>query len=202
MRNSLSEAFFRVVFQDLQPYIQSYPYKIKKARVDKGLTQKELAEVAGVPLSSIQKLNVNNQDALFNCAAVCRVLDVSMDELFGLRPPADVSELTSQIHNLELDNAHKDGEIGRLNAVSDGDRQHNDDLKGRIKSLRFLVLALAGFCTLLVMVVIGYMIFDAHILTAGLFHSAGMSVFAVLLALLLLAAVAAIAVAMRHLYKK
>lgn len=191
-----------MVFQDLQPYIQSYPYKIKKARVDKGLTQKELAEVAGVPLSSIQKLNVNNQDALFNCAAVCRVLDVSMDELFGLRPPADVSELTSQIHNLELDNAHKDGEIGRLNAVSDGDRQHNDDLKGRIKSLRFLVLALAGFCTLLVMVVIGYMIFDAHILTAGLFHSAGMSVFAVLLALLLLAAVAAIAVAMRHLYKK
>lgn len=191
-----------MVFQDLQPYIQSYPYKIKKARVDKGLTQKELAEVAGVPLSSIQKLNVNNQDALFNCAAVCRVLDVSMDELFGLRPPADVSELTSQIHNLELDNAHKDGEIGRLNAVSDGDRQHNDDLERRIKSLRFLVLALAGFCTLLVMVVIGYMIFDAHILTAGLFHSAGMSVFAVLLALLLLAAVAAIAVAMRHLYKK
>ena len=125
-----------------------------------------------------------------------------MDELFGLRPPADVSELTSQIHNLELDNAHKDGEIGRLNAVSDGDRQHNDDLKGRIKSLRFLVLALAGFCTLLVMVVIGYMIFDAHILTAGLFHSAGMSVFAVLLALLVMAAVAAIAVAMRHLYKK
>lgn len=191
-----------MVFQDLQPYIQSYPYKIKKARVDKGLTQKELAEVAGVPLSSIQKLNVNNQDALFNCAAVCRVLDVSMDELFGLRPPADVSELTSQIHSLELDNAHKDGEIGRLNAVSDGDRQHNDDLKGRIKSLRFLVLALAGFCTLLVMVVIGYMIFDAHILTAGLFHSAGMSVFAVLLALLVMAAVAAIAVAMRHLYKK
>lgn len=191
-----------MVFQDLQPYIQSYPYKIKKARVDKGLTQKELAEVAGVPLSSIQKLNVNNQDALFNCAAVCRVLDVSMDELFGLRPPADVSELTSQIHNLELDNAHKDGEIGRLNAVSDGDRQHNDDLERRIKSLRFLVLALAGFCTLLVMVVIGYMIFDAHILTAGLFHSAGMSVFAVLLALLVMAAVAAIAVAMRHLYKK
>ena len=113
-----------------------------------------------------------------------------------------MSELTSQIHNLELDNAHKDGEIGRLNAVSDGDRQHNDDLERRIKSLCFLVLALAGFCTLLVMVVIGYMIFDAHILTAGLFHSAGMSVFAVLLALLLLAAVAAIAVAMRHLYKK
>lgn len=189
-------------FQKLKPYIDAYPWKIKKVRMANGLTQKELADRAGVPLSSVQKLGVNNQDALFNCAAICRVLDVSMDELFGLCPPTDVSELTSQIHNLELDNARKDGEIGRLNAVSDGDRQHNDDLQGRIKSLRFLVLALAGFCTLLVMVVIGYMIFDAHILTAGLFHSAGMSVFAVLLALLVMAAVAAIAVAMRHLYKK
>lgn len=191
-----------MVFQDLQPYIQSYPYKIKKARVDKGLTQKELAEAAGVPLSSIQKLNVNNQDALFNCAAVCRVLDVSMDELFGLRSPADVTELTSQIHSLELDNVRKDGEIGRLNAVADGDKRHAEDVAARIRSLRSLVLALAGFCTLLVMVVIGYMIFDVHILTAGLFQSAGLSAFAVLLTLLLLAAVAAIAVALWHLYKK
>lgn len=191
-----------MVFQDLQPYIQSYPWKIKKARVDKGLTQKELAEAAGVPLSSIQKLNVNNQDALFNCAAVCRVLDVSMDELFGLRSPADVTELTSQIHSLELANVRKDGEIGRLNAVADGDKQHAEDLTARMWSLRSLVLALAGLCTLLVMVVIGYMIFDAHILTAGLFQSAGLSAFAVLLTLLLLAAVAAIAVALRHLYKK
>lgn len=191
-----------MVFQDLKPYIDAYPWKIKKARVEKGLTQKELAEAAGVPLSSIQKLNVNNQDALFNCAAVCRVLDVSMDELFGLRSPADVTELTSQIHSLELDNVRKDGEIGRLNAVADGDKQHAEDLTARMWSLRSLVLALAGFCTLLVMVVIGYMIFDVHILTAGLFQSAGLSAFAVLLTLLLLAAVAAIAVALWHLYKK
>lgn len=189
-------------FQELKPYIDAYPWKIKKARMAKGLTQRELADRAGVPLSSVQKLSVNNQDALFNCAAICRVLDVSMDELFGLRSPADVTELTSQIHSLELDNARKDGEISKLNAVSGGVEQHHDDLETRIKSLRFLVLALAGFCTLLVMVVIGYMIFDAHILTAGLFHSVGMSVFAVLLALLLLAAVAVIIAALRHLYKK
>ncbi len=187
-----------MVFQELLPYIDAYPAKIKKARIEKGLTQKELADLAGVPLSSVQKLNVNNQDALFNCAAICRVLDVSMDELFGLRPPADVSELTSRMHSLELENARKDGEIGRLNAVSDGDRRVLD---ARMKSLHSLVLALAGFCTLLVLVVIGYMIFDAHILTAGLFQSAGISVFAVLLVLLLLSSVAAIAVAMRQLYK-
>ena len=67
---------------------------------------------------------------------------------------------------------------------------------------RRVMLALAGFCTLLVMVVIGYMIFDAHILSAGLFQSAGLSVFAVLLAMLLLAAVTMVVVALMRLRKK
>lgn len=58
--------------QELESYIKEYPYKIKAARVAKGLTQKELAEKAGVPLSFITKLNVNNQDALLNFAASCR----------------------------------------------------------------------------------------------------------------------------------
>lgn len=191
-------------FQRLQPYFDSYNSKITAARNAQKLSIVDLAEQAGVSYSSVATQSAGKADnpKIFEQAAEAYVLGLSLDELCGLRPPADVTELTSQIHNLELDNAHKDGEIGRLNAVSDSDRQHNDDLVGRIKSLRSLVLALAGFCTLLVMVVIGYMIFDAHIFTAGLFHSAGMSVFAVLLALLLLAAVAAIAVAMRHLYKK
>ena len=137
---------------------------------------------------------------LFEQAAVADVLNLSLDELCGLRPPADVSALMSRIHDLELDNARKDGEIDRLNAVAAGGRQHAGDLAARIRSLRSLVLALAGFCTLLVMVVIGYMIFDAHILTAGLFQSAGLSVLVILLGLVLFAAIVAIVVAMRHLY--
>ena len=191
-----------MVFQDLKPYIDAYPWKIKKARVEKGLTQKELADAAGVPLSSVQKMNVNNQDALFNCAAICRVLGVSMDELFGLRPPADVSELTGQIHSLELDNARKDGEIGRLNAVADGDKQHSDDLTSRIRALHSLVLALSAVCALLLAAVIGYMAWDTQITTSGLFQSAGMSVFAVGLALLVLGAFCLIIYALRMVRKR
>ena len=87
-----------------------------------------------------------------------------------------------------------------MTAVAAGGGRHAGDLAARIRSLRSLVLALAGFCTLLVMVVIGYMIFDAHILTAGLFQSAGLSVLVILLGLVLFASIVAIAVAMRHLY--
>lgn len=189
-------------FQQLKPYIDAYPWKIKKARLQKGLTQKELAECAGVPLSSIQKLNVNNQDALFNCAAVCRVLDVSMDELFGLRPPADVSELTGQIHSLELDNARKDGEIGRLNAVTDGDKRHAEDVAARLVTLRNLVFGLVAMCALLLVAVISYIVRDVQITTMGLFRSTGLSIFAVILTLIVIAAIALIVYAVRAVYKK
>lgn len=191
-------------FQRLKPYFDSYNSKVTAARNAQQLSIVDLAELAGVSYSSVATQSAGRADnpKIFEQAAEAYVLGLSLDELCGLRPPADVSELTGQIHSLELDNARKDGEIGRLNAVADGDKQHTEDLTARIRSLRSLVLALAGFCTLLVMVIIGYMIFDAHILTAGLFQSAGLSAFAVLLALLLFAAVAAIAVALRHLYKK
>lgn len=191
-------------FQRLKPYFDSYNSKITAARNAQQLSIVDLAEQAGVSYSSIATQSAGRADnpKIFEQAAAAYVLGLSLDELCGLRPPADVTELTSQIHSLELDNVRKDGEIGRLNAVADGDKRHAEDVAARIRSLRSLVLALAGFCTLLVVVVIGYMIFDAHILTAGLFQSAGLSAFAVLLTLLLLAAVAAIAVALRHLYKK
>lgn len=189
-------------FQQLQPYFDSYNGKITAARNKKGLSIVDLSDQAGVSYSSVATQSAGKADnpKLFEQAAVADVLNLSLDELCGLRPPADVSALMSRIHDLELDNARKDGEIDRLNAVAAGGRQHAGDLAARIRSLRSLVLALAGFCTLLVMVVIGYMIFDAHILTAGLFQSAGLSVLVILLGLVLFAAIVAIAVAMRHLY--
>ena len=62
--------------------MEEYPWKIKAARQAKNLTQKQLAEITGVPLSAIAKMNKNNQDALLNCIAICRVLGKTLDELF------------------------------------------------------------------------------------------------------------------------
>lgn len=189
-------------FQQLQAYFDSYNGKITAARNEKGLSIVDLSDQAGVSYSSVATQSAGKADnpKLFEQAAVADVLNLSLDELCGLRPPADVSALMSRIHDLELDNARKAGEIDRLNAVAAGGRQHAGDLAVRIRSLRSLVLALAGFCTLLVMIVIGYMIFDARLLSAGLFQSAGLSVLVILLGLVLFAAIVAIVVAMRHLY--
>lgn len=191
-------------FQRLKPYFDSYNSKVTAARNAQQLSIVDLAELAGVSYSSVATQSAGRADnpKIFEQAAEAYVLGLSLDELCGLRPPVDVSDLTGQIHSLELDNARKDGEIGRLTAVADGDKQHSDDLTSRIRALHSLVLALSAVCALLLAAVIGYMAWDTQITTAGLFQSAGMSVFAVVLAILVLGAFCLIIYALRMVRRK
>lgn len=179
---------------ELQPYFNAYQDEIRKAKNASGLTLQELADRSGVPYNNICDINAGRakHPLLFYAASTCRVLGLSLDRLCGLPGAADTSALKARVRELEIECAHKDGEIARL--VEARDEQAGRD--------RPVILALAGFCMLLVLVVIGYMIFDAHILSAGLFQSAGLSVFAVLLALLLLAAVTMVVVALLRLRRR
>lgn len=180
--------------QELEPYIKEYPWKMKAARSAKGLTQKELSERAGVPLSAITKMNINNQDALFNCAALCRVLGVSMDELFGIAPSLDAAELDAQNRKLELERVRQEGELKRLEQV-------NALLSAQLDSRRSIIYALLAVCALLLVAVIGYMAWDTQLATVGLFRSTGLSVLAVFLALVVLAAVCIMVCALRSVRK-
>lgn len=191
-------------FQRLKPYFDSYNSKITAARNAQQLSIVDLAEQAGVSYSSIATQSAGRADnpKIFEQAAAAYVLGLSLDELCGLRPPADVTELTSQIHSLELDNARKDGEIGRLNAVTDGDKRHAEDAAARLVTLRNLVFGLVAMCALLLVTVISYIVWDVQITTVGLFRSTGLSIFAVILAMIVIAAVALIVYAVRAVYKK
>lgn len=191
-------------FQRLKPYFDSYNSKITAARNAQQLSIVDLAEQAGVSYSSIATQSAGRADnpKIFEQAAAAYVLGLSLDELCGLRPPADVTELTSQIHSLELDNARKDGEIGRLNAVTDGDKRHAEDVAARLVTLRNLVFGLVAMCALLLVTVISYIVWDVQITTVGLFRSTGLSIFAVILAMIVIAAVALIVYAVRAVYKK
>ncbi len=58
--------------------------KIKAARAEKGMTQKQLADAVGVSrqtMNAIEKGDYNPTIRL--CRAICDVLDRSLDELFG-----------------------------------------------------------------------------------------------------------------------
>ena len=177
--------------QELQPYCDAFQRRIREAKDSKGYTLQRLIDESGVPKSAVNNISAGKQvnPLLYNAAALCKVLGLSLDELFGLEKPVDSPEGQLQrIHELEINNT-------RLTAV---DEQKDK----RLETARVVIGVLAAVSTLLLLTVIGYMIFDAHILIAGLFRSVGVSVFALFLALLVLAALAAVVTALCFLFRK
>ena len=84
-----------------------------------------------------------------------------------------------RIHELELKTVQQAGDVRRLTEVG-------IEKDKRLYSHRPILYALVAMCVILTMALIGYMIFDASITTAGLFKSAGTSVFAILLIIVVL----------------
>lgn len=169
-------------YQRLQPRFDAYNAKITQARSIKGWSLYQLAEQSGVSYSAVstQSSGRAQNPKLFEQAAIADALGLSLDELLGLHGSAETNELIAQIHKYAI-------------------KSESDN--AQLKIYRTIIYALIGFCALLIAVVIGYMIFDAHILTAGLFQSAGMSVFAVILAIVILSAFGTIAYAMHTIRK-
>lgn len=147
--------------QDLAPYIEGYQPAIKAAKNAKGYTIQRLADESGVSYSAVAKLMNDTQanPLLYNGVALCKVLGLSLDKLFGLEPaPDSPGELQARIHELEIQLAQAEtrAELYR-NAYN--------------KLLVALILILP--------IVIGYLIWDVQYLSAGVFQASGVSVLAV-----------------------
>lgn len=170
-------------YNELQPYFDAYPDELRKGRAAKGYTLQDLADKAGVPYSNVCDISSGRSKtpSLFYAAACCKALDLSLDAITGLRaaPAADGDRL----HELEVENTRQAGEIRRLEDI-------NTMLSAQLRARRPIIYALTAVCALLLVAVIGYMTWDIQIKSAGLFQTAGMSVFAVMLGLIVVAAVA------------
>ena len=93
--------------QELQPYCDAFQGRIREAKDSKGNTLLRLIDESGVPKSAVNNISAGKQvnPLLYNAAALCKVLDLSLDELFGLEKPVDSPEGQLQrIHELEIDN--------------------------------------------------------------------------------------------------
>ena len=167
---------------ELQPYFDSYLEKMRKAKNSSGLTLQELSDLSGVPYNNICDTNSGRtkQPLLFYEAAKCKALGLSLNAMCGLdEPPQSDFAQQQRIHELELNNVQQAGDIRRLTEV-------NCEKDKRLYSHRPIMYALVAMCVILTMALIGYMIFDASITTAGLFKSAGTSVFAIFLIIVVL----------------
>ena len=170
--------------QRLIPFFDSYNRKVTDARNDLHLSLAELSEQSGVSYSAIatQSADTAPNPKLFEQAAICDTLGLSLDELCGLCPASDLAA----VHELEMDNVRQAGDAM---------------LKAQLASRRPVVYALLAVCALLLVCLISYMVWDAQLVTAGLFRSARSSALAVILGLIVFAAVCVMVYALRMLRK-
>ena len=177
---------------DLQPYLDEYTTKIRKAKNASGFTLQELSDLSGVPYNNICDTNAGlvKHPLLFYAAATCKVLNLSLNELVGLDEQPD----TQHVHDLELENVRLSGEVKHLQEMNAGLRKQGET---HTRTIYMLI----GVCSILLCAVVWYIIFDVQVETAGIFRSAGTSIFAGVLALILNASVATIIYAFKSIHK-
>ena len=174
--------------QELSEKIEAYPGRIREAKEKKHYTIENIVDLSGVSTSSVGKLlsGVQIEPRLYNSAAICKVLDLSLDELFGLDKPVDTNEgLQQKIHELELENASLRGEVARLETV---ERMQSQIVTSR----RTVVYVLLALCAVLAFSLAGYLAFDLSISDVGLIQNGNARFAAILLVVVIVAAAAMI----------
>gem|GEM_PF-659437 len=115
--------------------------------------------------STVSRLYAGTQadPRLYNSAAICKALGLSLDELFGLENPVGSPEkLTKQIHRVELENAKLEAAAALQSA--------------QIRSTHTMCYVLALFCLLLSFTLIACLVTDAQIRNAGLIRDGDLTV--------------------------
>lgn len=68
--------------------MDSFGERLKQARIDREMTQYELAELAGIPRGTVERLEMKRNTAhLYTAIVLARALNVSLDWLCGLESP-------------------------------------------------------------------------------------------------------------------
>ena len=176
---------------DLLPYIDAYQPAIKEAKERQRLTNAQLVECSGVSASAVNKLLAGTQvePKLYNTVAICKVLGLSLDQLFGLdENPGDTETLNAHLRELELENEH-------FKTVSSIQAE-------QIKETRATSIVLVALCTILAIALAAYLVIDTNIRDAGLIRLGDPTVFAWVLIGLLLLAVAAIVLTIVKMFGK
>lgn len=151
-------------YPEMLDLFDAFPGKLKAAKNAKGLTNAELADLAGVPVPTVNKQMVGalQDPKLYNTVAMCKVTGLSLDRAFELVPEDGTPEaLREKVHEMELGEAYKDAEIMRLKTI---EKLQAEQLKIR-KTSMLIVLCL---CALLTVALVAYIIIDSGIPDAGL----------------------------------
>lgn len=156
----------------------------RKAKEEQHRTLKDIAEGSGVPINTVTNCfsRGTKAPAFDTIAPICAYLGVSMDRYAaGEQQYTDADRLAEleAIHERDLRIAHLEGQLEQADK-SAAQRAKND------RQQRKNSVAAAVLSSIAVLVVLGYMVFDANIPTEGLIQHGDISVAAI--AILALAA--------------
>lgn len=143
--------------QELSPFLSQFTDRIRQAKDEQHLTIDVIVEKSGVSVSNVTKIVSGSQSdpRLSNAAAICQTLNLSLDEVTGLVPPAPAdTELAAQLLESQLREANKDGQLIELHA--------------RLKAILPLVYSLCGLCIMLAMGLTVYLLGDSQYPDVGL----------------------------------
>lgn len=107
------------------------------------LTYHDISDASGVPLSTVQNFfsKMSKAPSIYTVAPICKVLGISLDEVFGISEHLTPTEETLQARNDELER-HVDAKADTIEIMRRGVRIRN----GVIFILFIAVLLLAAWC--------------------------------------------------------
>ena len=85
------------IIQRIQPNCDSLWQRLKAAKEASRKTNQQIADETGISISTISKFfsGVSSAPSVFNISALCICLNVSLDALMGIRPPAPSGQKSS-----------------------------------------------------------------------------------------------------------
>ena len=107
------------------------------------LTHQDIADKADLPLQTVKNFfsRASKSPSVYTVAAICRVLGISLDEVFGITEHLTPTEETLQARNDELER-HVDAKADTIEIMRRGVRIRN----GVILILFIMVVLLAVWC--------------------------------------------------------
>ena len=173
--------------QEIAQHIQDFPAIVRKSRMDKGITNEELAELSGVSYSAVCKVQSGERDPkLYDAVAIMKSVGLSVDQVFDIQQPDTTpSAMQERIHKLELGNAVSAGDVERLTQVNDLYQTQLSDLREQNKSYRHWAVFSTIFSVVLSVFLIAYLWFDFRVPNDGFIRHGDFTLVAWVIVLLL-----------------
>lgn len=173
----------QTIIQQIQPQCDTLHEKIKEQKDAMHETNQSVADHTGIPISNVAKFfsGALANPSVFYTAAMCIFLDLSLDELMGIRPDRHGKD-AERIKELERQLERTEHDLQQCEIL-------NSHFAAGIKERKSLLYGLTALCSILVLSLMAYLIVDASNLHFGFFTTEGVSVFGVLIIVLVLAGV-------------